>query len=88
VRLLRQTRQQPRKLKTVPRYFSAFSIRLDDAVTTPLPPPEPGGEFEDQAWAASLRRTRHIGDFRNWKDHDAFKTAFERLLRDPKNSGK
>ena len=42
----------------------------------------------DQAWAASLRRTRHIGDFRNWKDHDAFRKAFERLLRDLKNSGK
>jgi len=65
-----------------------FPIRLDDAVTTPLPPPEPGGELEDQAWAVSLRRTRHIGDFRNWKDHDAFEKAFERLLRDLKNSGK
>ncbi len=50
-----------------------FPIRLDDAVME-----------TDQAWAASLRRTRHIGDFRNWKDHDAFKTAFERLLRDLK----
>ena len=48
-----------------------FPIRLDDAVTD-----------TDQAWAASLRRTRHIGDFTNWKDHDAFKTAFERLRRD------
>jgi hypothetical protein len=41
----------------------------------------------DQAWAASLRRTRHIGDFRHSKDHDAFKTAFDRLLRDLKSSG-
>jgi len=41
----------------------------------------------DQAWAASLRRTRHIGDFTCWKDHDAFKKAFERLLRDLKSSG-
>ncbi|MGO9273700.1 MAG: hypothetical protein ACLQOO_26265 [Terriglobia bacterium] len=38
----------------------------------------------DQAWAASLRRTRHIGDFRHGKDHDAFKKALERLLRDLK----
>jgi len=65
-----------------------FPIRLGDAVTTPLPPPEPGGELEDHAWAASLRRTRHVGDFRNWKDHDRFKKALERLLRDLKNSGK
>ena len=26
----------------------------------------------DQAWAASLRRTRHIGDFRAWKDRDQY----------------
>lgn len=50
-----------------------FPIRLDDAVMD-----------TQQAWAASLRRTRHIGDFRNWKDHDAYKLAFDRLLRDLK----
>jgi hypothetical protein len=33
-------------------------IRLDEAVME-----------TDQAWAASLRRMRHIGDFRAWKDH-------------------
>ncbi|HEV2175599.1 MAG TPA: TIR domain-containing protein [Terriglobia bacterium] len=53
--------------------LALFPIRLDDAVME-----------TDQAWAASLRRTRHIGDFRRWKDHDAFKKAFERLLRDLK----
>ena len=53
-----------------------FPIRLDDAVVD-----------TDLAWAASLRRTRHIGDFRNWKNHDAFKKAFDRLLRDLKSSG-
>jgi len=31
---------------------------------------------ERSGWAASLRRTRHIADFRNWKDHDAFKKAW------------
>jgi hypothetical protein len=41
----------------------------------------------DQARAASLRRTCHIGDFRDWKDHDAFRKAFERLLRNLKSSG-
>jgi hypothetical protein len=34
-----------------------FPIRLDDAVMD-----------TDQAWAASLRHTRHIGDFCNWKE--------------------
>ena len=38
----------------------------------------------NQAWAADIRRTRHIGDFSRWKDHDAHQKAFERLLRDLK----
>jgi hypothetical protein len=50
-----------------------FPIRLDDAVME-----------TDQAWAASLRRTRHIGDFRAWKDHDQYQQSFDRLLRDLK----
>ena len=50
-----------------------FPIRLDDAVMK-----------TDQAWAADIRRTRHIGDFRTWKDHDAYQKAFARLLRDLK----
>lgn len=50
-----------------------FPIRLDDAVMD-----------SQRAWAADIRRTRHIGDFRNWKDHDLFKVALDRLLRDLK----
>jgi hypothetical protein len=48
-----------------------FPIRLDDAVMRTR-----------EAWAASLRRTRHIGEFNNWKDHDSYQMALERLLRD------
>jgi hypothetical protein len=33
-------------------------------------------------WAADIRRSRHIGDFSRWKEHDAYQRAFERLLRD------
>ena len=51
-----------------------FPIRLDDAVTE-----------VNAGWAADIRRTRHIGDFRDWKDHDAYTKAFERLLRDLKS---
>ena len=50
-----------------------FPIRLDDSVME-----------TDQAWAADIRRTRHIGDFTRWKDHDAYQQAFQRLLRDLK----
>jgi hypothetical protein len=35
-----------------------------------------------KAWAIKLRDSRHIGDFRHWKDHDAYQKALARLLRD------
>ena len=38
-----------------------------------------------RAWAAEVRRTRHIGDFRKWKDHDSFQKSLDRLLRDLKS---
>lgn len=50
-----------------------FPIRLDDAVMRAR-----------QAWAADIRRQRHIGDFTCWKDHDTYQKAFTRLLRDLK----
>lgn len=53
-----------------------FPITLDDAVWD-----------TDQAWAAKVRRERHIGDFRRWKDHDAYQATLERLLRDLKAEG-
>ena len=34
-------------------------------------------------WAAQLR-SRNIGNFRGWKDHDAYQATFTRLLRDLK----
>ncbi|MCB9106873.1 MAG: toll/interleukin-1 receptor domain-containing protein [Anaerolineales bacterium] len=51
-------------------------IRLDDTVMK-----------TDQAYGGEIRRTRHIGDFSRWKDHDAYQLAFERLLRDLKAEG-
>lgn len=50
-----------------------FPIGLDDSVLETT-----------QAWAAKLRRQRHIGDFTGWKNHDAYQRAFTRLLRDLK----
>jgi hypothetical protein len=48
-----------------------FPIRLDDAVM------ETG-----EAWAAKLRADRNIGDFLQWKNHDAYQECFKRVLRD------
>ena len=48
-----------------------FPIRLDNAVMNTT-----------EQWAHDIRRTRHIGDFRAWKDHDAYRKALDRLLRD------
>ncbi len=50
-----------------------FPIRIDDAV---MNAPQP--------WAADIRRTRQIGDFREWETHSAYLKALERLLRDLK----
>ena len=50
-----------------------FPITLDDAVME-----------TEEAWAAEIRRTRHIGDFRKWRSHDAFQKSLARLLRDLK----
>lgn len=48
-----------------------FPIRLDDAVNK-----------VEGGWAADVRRSRNIGDFRRWKSHDVYSKSFERLLRD------
>ena len=48
-----------------------FPIRLDDSVME-----------SNKAWAALIRRTRNIGDFRDWKNYDLYQKAFNRLLRD------
>jgi uncharacterized protein YjbI with pentapeptide repeats len=62
--------EESRRKKTV-----LFPIRLDDTAME-----------AEQAWAAKIRRTRHIGDFSRWKDHDSYHQAFNRLLRDLKAS--
>ena len=52
-----------------------FPVRLDDSVM----------EIKT-GWPADVRRTRHIGDFRKWKEHDEYQKAFARLLDDLKAS--
>lgn len=50
-----------------------FPVRLDGAVME-----------SNEPWAGKLRDNRNIGDFTEWKDHDAYKRTFERVLRDLK----
>jgi hypothetical protein len=60
-------------LETEREKLVLFPVRLDDAV------------MESKAgWAANVKRQRNIGDFTRWKDHDAYKVSFDRLLRDLK----
>ena len=48
-----------------------FPVRLDDAIENP-----------DEAWARQIWDTRNVGDFREWEDDDAYREAFQRVLRD------
>jgi len=50
-----------------------FPIRLDESVMQTT-----------EAWAADIRRRKHIGDFTRWKSHVDYQQALERLLRDLK----
>jgi hypothetical protein len=50
-----------------------FPIRLDETAMRTR-----------KAWAANIRRQRHIGDFREWGDGGKYAQAVERLLRDLK----
>jgi uncharacterized protein YjbI with pentapeptide repeats len=53
-----------------------FPIRLDSAVME-----------TKEAWAATLREDRHIGEFEQWKDHDSYQRSLARVLRDLKQAG-
>ncbi|GHO93037.1 hypothetical protein KSF_030850 [Reticulibacter mediterranei] len=53
--------------------LALFPIKLDETVM-----------HTNKAWAADIRRTRHIGDLTHWKDHDAYQQGLHRLLRDLK----
>ena len=51
-----------------------FPIRLDNSIMDTT-----------EQWADDVRRERHIGNFKNWKNHDNYTKGFERLLRDLKD---
>lgn len=59
------------KERQAPGRTVLFPIRVDEAVME-----------AEASWANYLRNTRHIGNFSQWKEHDAYQRAFQRLLRD------
>jgi hypothetical protein len=50
-----------------------YPVRLDTSVAA-----------GQSRWPALIWNTRNIGDFRRWKNDDAYQKAFARLLRDLK----
>jgi hypothetical protein len=50
-----------------------FPVRLDDTVMD-----------IGTGWPAFLKNTRNVGNFTRWRDHDSYRKAFDRLLRDLK----
>lgn len=50
-----------------------FPVRVDNSVMV-----------IKSGWPADIRRTRHIGDFRKWRNPESYSKAFDRLLRDLK----
>lgn len=48
-----------------------FPITLDNSISD-----------VSTGWAATIRRSRHIGDFRKWQEPANFDKAFQRVLRD------
>lgn len=54
-----------------------FPVKVDETVM-----------HTKQAWAVTIRRTRHIGDFTHWKEHDEYQKGLTRLLRDLKQEAK
>ena len=50
-----------------------YPIRLDQTVMD-----------SKEGWASHIRHPKHIPDFIQWKEHDHYKKALDRLLRDLK----
>lgn len=50
-----------------------FPVKIDDAIME-----------STTGWAGNVKRQRHIGNFNQWKRHEAYSAAFDRLLRDLK----
>jgi len=57
--------------ETEQKRVTLFPLRLDNEVMR-----------IKVGWAADIRRSRHIADFSDWKNHDSYKKAFKKLVQD------
>ncbi|MCI0490986.1 MAG: toll/interleukin-1 receptor domain-containing protein, partial [Blastocatellia bacterium] len=55
--------------------ITLFPIRVDDTVMS-----------VKSGWPSLIKNTRNIGDFREWKNYESYRKAFDRLVRDLKES--
>ncbi|MEO7145684.1 MAG: TIR domain-containing protein [Bryobacteraceae bacterium] len=67
---------ESRRVQSTPEHLRGnlpvlFPIRIDDTPFTAT-----------DGWAAEVKRTRHVGDFRGWRDPALYQKAVARLLRD------
>jgi hypothetical protein len=69
----RRRAQLPEELRGNPTVL--FPIRIDDSIFAVA-----------SGWAAVVRRTRHIADFRAWQDRDGYASSLDKLLVDLKVS--
>ncbi|NTW68762.1 MAG: toll/interleukin-1 receptor domain-containing protein [Chlorobiaceae bacterium] len=60
-------------LETERKKTVLFPVRIDEEIME-----------STTGWAGNVKRQRHIGDFTQWKQHDTYQKAFNRLLRDLK----
>jgi hypothetical protein len=57
-------------------------VFLPDSVGLPLAARNGRMMGHFRSGGETTKRTRHIGDFTRWKEHDAYTKALDRLLRD------
>jgi hypothetical protein len=55
-----------------------------DVLLTVLNVPDKSGGLVTSGGVHHVRRAGHVGDFTRWREHDSYREAFDRLLRDLK----
>ena len=64
------------------RAMEAWDADAADASIAALCRTSGAAETMEPLWRLGVRDQRNIGDFTRWKDYDAYRRNFERLMRD------